>query len=134
MSALETVARTQNAESAQAKAQRLKEKITALRQRMQDMRDIEVRLKDQPHGQICLTDADARSIVSNRIGTGLGGCNIQAAVDAEHHLVVAHDVVTTGSDRGQLSSMTFKAREATGEQSLQVLADRGYYTGEDMGL
>ncbi len=131
MSALETADRTQPVE-AEAKTQRLKEKIAALRQRMQDLRDIEVRLKEQPDGQISLTDADARSMVSSRIGTGLVGYNIQAAVDAEHHLVVAHDVVTTGSDRGQLSSMAFKAREATGEKSLQVLADRGYYTGEEI--
>jgi len=135
MSALETADRTQSAETdpvAEAKTQRLKEKITALRQRMQDMRDIEVRLKEQPDGQISLTDSDARSMVSSRIGTGLVGYNVQAAVDAEHHLVVVHDVVTTGSDRGQLSSMAFKAREATGEQSLQVLADRGYFAGEEI--
>jgi transposase len=135
MSALETADRVQPVQAdpvAEAKTQRLKEKITALRQRMQDMREIEVRLKEQPDGQISLTDADARSMVSSRIGTGVVGYNIQAAVDAEHHLVVAHDVVTTGSDRGQLSSMAFKAREATGDQSLQVLADRGYYAGEEI--
>src|ERR1019366_808967 len=135
MSALETADRTQSAEAdpvAEAKTQRLKDKITALRQRMHDMRDIEVRLKEQPDGQISLTDADARSMVSSRIGTGLVGYNVQAAVDTVHHLVVAHDVVITGSDRGQLSSMAFKAREATGDESVQVLADRGYYTGEEI--
>ena len=135
MSALETADRTQSAEAdpvAEAKTQRLKDKITALRQRMHDMRDIEVRLKEQPDGQISLTDADARSMVSSRIGTGLVGYNVQAAVDTVHHLVVAHDVVITGSDRGQLSSMAFKAREATGDESAQVLADRGYYTGEEI--
>ena len=131
MAALETADRTQSSE-AEAKTQHLKEKISALRQRMQDMRDIEVRLKEQPDGQISLTDADARSMVSSRIGTGLVGYNVQAAVDTKHHLVVAHDVVTTGSDRAQLSSMAFKAREATGDDSLQALADRGYYTGKEI--
>lgn len=70
MSALETADRTQPVE-AEAKTQGLKEKIKVLRQRMQDLRDIEVRLKQQPDGQIFLTDADARSMVSSRIGTGV---------------------------------------------------------------
>lgn len=39
---------------AETKTQRLKEKITALRQRMQDMREIEARLKEQPDGHISL--------------------------------------------------------------------------------
>ena len=131
MAALETTDRTQPPE-AEAKTERLKEKISRLRQRMQDMRDIEVRLKEQPDGQISLTDADARSMVSSRIGTGLVGYNVQAAVDTKHHLVVAHDVVATGSDRAQLSNMALKAREATGDDSLQVIADRGYYSGLEL--
>ena len=131
MAALETADRTQSVE-AEAKTQHLKEKISALRQRMQDMRDIEVRLKEQPDGQISLTDADARSMVSSRIGTGLVGYNIQAAVDTEHHLIVAHEVTNTGSDRSQLTKMAVASSEATGSSSLQVFADRGYYNGTEL--
>jgi len=37
------------------------------------------------------------------------GYNVQTAVDAEHHLIVAHDVINTGSDRHQLATMTKQA-------------------------
>ena len=39
--------------------------------------------------------------MKNRDG-GIVGYNVQAAVDAEHHLIVAHEVVTDGIDRDQL--------------------------------
>src|SRR3712207_9517079 len=43
-----------------------------------------------------------------------------AAVEAGHHLVVAHDVVMTGSDRAQLSPMARAAQEATGASAVEV--------------
>jgi hypothetical protein len=48
-------------------------------------------------------------------------------VDAQHHLIVAHEVTNTGSDRAQLSKMALAAREAIGTTDLQAFADRGYY-------
>jgi hypothetical protein len=65
-------------------------------------------------------------------GTGMVGYNVQTAVDAKHHLIVAHEVTNVGHDRDQLSSMAQKAREATGRNSLTVLADRGYFKGEEI--
>ena len=123
---LETADRTQQPEVG-TNAQRLQDKIAFLKKQMQELRDIGERLAHQPDGQISLTDPEARSMVSSRIGTGLVGYNVQAAVDTQHHLVVAHEVITSGSDRGQLSNMAFKAREATGDVSLEAIADRGYF-------
>lgn len=131
MASVETADRTDSAE-AEEKTQRIKEKISTMRKRMEDMRDIEVRLKEQPDGQISLTDPDARSMVSSRIGTGLVGYNIQTAVDTEHHLIVAHEVTNTGSDRAQLNKMAVAASEATGATGLRVFADRGYYNGPEL--
>src|SRR5436190_20036512 len=56
----------------------------------------------------------------------------QMAVDAEHHLIVAHEVTNIGSDRAQLTSMGQKALDATGCEQLTVLADRGYYNGDEV--
>ena len=32
-------------------------------------------------------------------GTGIVGYNVQTAVDTQHHLIVAHEVINAGSDR-----------------------------------
>ena len=50
----------------------------------------------------------------------------------KHHLIVAHDVVNVGSDRGELWSMATKAREAIGKNKLEVIADRGYFKGPEL--
>jgi len=47
-------------------------------------------------------------------GTATVGYNVQIAVDAEHHLIVAHEVINQGYDRSQLAPMALKAQEATG--------------------
>ena len=58
------------------------------------------------------------------------GYNVQTAVDAKHHLIVAHEVTNLGHDRTQLSSMAQQASQATGKHNLTVLADRGYFNSE----
>ncbi len=54
---------------------------------------------------------------------------MQTAVDAKHHLIVAHEVTNVGSDRAQLSKMALAAREAMGKTRLRAYADRGYFSG-----
>lgn len=60
------------------------------------------------------------------------GYNVQAAVETDHHLIVAHDVVQTGSDRAQLVAMAQKAKQALGVEELDVVADRGYFNSEQI--
>jgi hypothetical protein len=65
-------------------------------------------------------------------GTGIVGYNVQTAVDAEHHLIVAHEVTNQGHDRSQLVPMALSAQEATGNKEITVLADRGYFNGDQV--
>ena len=51
-------------------------------------------------------------MVSQAKGTGFVGYNVQAVVDARHHLIVAHDVNNVGSDRAQLTKMGMAAKSA----------------------
>jgi transposase len=115
-----------------AKSARLREKIASLRERAQRFRDMEPAVRAAPDQQISLTDPDARSMATSGKGTGIVGYNVQAAVDTKHHLIVAHEVTNVGHDRAQLSGMSEQAREAMGHEALIVLADRGYFDGEEI--
>jgi len=75
---------------AEAKSIRLKEKIAGLRQQMQALKVMEQRVQDAPDQQVSLTDPDARSMATSGKGTATVGYNVQIAVDATHHLIVAH--------------------------------------------
>ena len=114
----------------EARIEHLQEKLAALHAHMAELKVIDEQLRAAPDGQVSLTDPDARSM--NARGSGIVGYNVQAAVDAKHHLVIAHEVVTTGSDRAQLSAMGKAAKDAIGCESLEVVADRGYYSGPEM--
>ena len=104
LDALETADRTQPAE-VEAKTERLQDKIETLREQMRRLEQIKEQLEGEPDGQLSLTDPDARSMISQAKGTGLVGYNVQTAVDAKHHLIVAHEVTNVGNDRAQLSKM-----------------------------
>jgi hypothetical protein len=56
----------------------------------------------------------------------------QTAVDAQHHLIVAHEAINVGNDRGQLTSMAQQAQAAMGRKDLEVVADGGYFKGEEI--
>jgi hypothetical protein len=56
------------------------------------------------------------------------GYNVQVAVDTEHHLIVAHEVTNVGSDRSQLTNTAQAAKTALQVESLEAVADRGYFT------
>ena len=117
---------------AEAKTTRIKDKIAGLRRQMQALKAMEQQVQAAPDQQVSLTDPDARSMATSGRGTGMVGYNVQTAVDAEHHLIVAHEVTNVGHDRTQLEPMALKAQAATGCEELTALADRGYFNGEQV--
>ena len=131
LSALETADR-QEGEVAQAKAVRLKDKIAALKEQLQEFKQTAVAVRAAPDQQISLTDPDARSMATSGKGTGIVGYNVQTVVDARNHLIVAHEVTNIGHDRDQLSKMAEQARQGIGHDALTVVADRGYFKGEEI--
>ena len=114
------------------KTTRLKEKIERLRQEMGRLEALDAERKDRPDQQISLTDPDARSMATAGRGSGTVGYNVQTAVDTEHHLIVTHEVTNVGHDRSQLSPMAKKARAVLGADALDVVADRGYFSSEEI--
>lgn len=120
----------QEAAVATAKTQRLEDKITALKTEMKRLTKLEIQMRQAPDHQLSLTDPDARSMKTR--GAGIVGYNVQTAVDAKHHLIVTHEVINDGHDRHQLHHMAQQAKEAIGTETLAVVADRGYFTGEEI--
>jgi len=113
-----------------AKVARLQERIIKLKEQMEELKAIDAKVQKAPDAQVSLTDPDARSM--RHRGGGIVGYNVQTAVDVEHHLIVAHEVTSSGSDRGQLVKMANRARLAIGGEEITVVADRGYYGGDQL--
>jgi transposase len=113
----------------EAKVTRLKSKIEKLQEEIVRLNAINTEMLASEDKQISLTDPDARSMATSGKDTGIVGYNVQAAVDTEHHLIVAHEVTNIGTDRHQLADMAELAREELGSETLDVVADRGYYEG-----
>ncbi len=116
----------------EGKVAHLKDKVAAVKVQMQRLKQIGTQMSNAPDGQISLTDPDARSMATSGRGTGIVGYNVQTAVDAKHHMIIAHEVTNVGHDRTQLASMAKRARDVIGEDELTVFADRGYFKGEEI--
>ncbi len=111
---------------------RLKEKLVKLEEDVKRLRAIEQQVLASPDQQVSLTDPDCRSMATSGRGSGMVAYNVQSAVDTEHHLIVAHEVTNSGSDRSQLASMAGAAKAALHSDNLEVVADRGYFKGEEI--
>jgi hypothetical protein len=116
----------------EAKVARLKSKIEKLKEEIVRLNVINAEMMRTEDRQISLTDPDARSMATSGKDTGIVGYNVQIAVDTQHHLIVAHEVTNVGSDRHQLFNMSEQARDAFGSETLDAVADRGYYEGEEI--
>jgi transposase len=132
LSALETADRQEPADFTEAKVQRLKEKLDKLKEQMAKLDTVETELQKTPDKQISLVDPDARSMATSGRGSGMVGYNVQTAVDTKNHLIVAHEVTNVGHDRSQLANMAQQAKTAMAVSELTAIADRGYFSGEEI--
>jgi len=128
-------------------AEELAEKIASMQEQMGRLQVIEEQVQAHPDKQVSLTDPDARSMAKAGGGSTVG-YNVQTAVDGENHLIVAHEVTNATTDRSQLAAMaeqakvalseetaeekTDEAKEGEPEEALTVVADAGYYKGEEI--
>jgi hypothetical protein len=122
----------QESKVAKDKTERLEGRIAKLREKMQALKKLEVRMLATPDQQLSLTDPDARAMGTTARGRGVVGYNVQTAVDAKHHLIVAHEVSNVGHDRSQLANMAQQAKKAIDTKELKAVADRGYFNGEEI--
>ena len=114
------------------KTGQLESKIGKLQEEVNRLNTLQKELLKKEDQQISLTDPDARSMATSGRGSGMVGYNVQSAVDTKHHLIVAHAVTNVGHDRSALHDMSVKAKEVIGSETLDVVADRGYYNGSEI--
>ena len=118
----------QEQDSEKPTAEELEEKIEWLTRRKEFYAELEEQMEESGESQVSLTDPDARSM---KLGTSRGtevAYNVQISVDGKHMLIVDHEVTNECNDLMQLSPMAVRAKEALEVKSLQVLADKGYYS------
>lgn len=106
------------------------EKIQWMKQRLTELKEMEENIKKSPEKQVSTTDPDSR-LLKTQGKPGVVGYNVQSVVDVTHHLIVAHEVTNT-NDRGQFTSMSKLAQSALRRKEITVLADKGYYSREDI--
>lgn len=105
-------------------------KIEIQKTRKSKYQSIAKQLKENKQDQLSTTDTDAKAVILHR-GVVNVGYNIQAAVDAKHKLVTHFD---TGSvnDTKALASVAIETKELLQVEKMDVLADKGYHTGEQI--
>jgi transposase len=111
-------------------AARLKQKLAAMEEQRIRCQELLVAMEKSPTGQVSLNDPDARSLDKGSQRTV--GYNAQIAVDAAHHLIVAEEVTQEPNDLQLLATMAGAAKAALGVEQIKTVADRGYYSHEQM--
>jgi hypothetical protein len=132
LSQLDTADRQEPSETLNLKKVRLKEKLEKLQSEMEKLAAIEKQVLAAPDQQISLTDPDSRSMATSGRGSGVVGYNVQVAVDTQNHIIVTHEVTNVGTDRSQLANMAQAAKAALQMETLEAVADRGYFNGEEI--
>jgi len=129
---LDTADRQEPTEALAAKAKHLKEKLVRLDGEMKRLEAYERKMLASPDQQISLTDPDSRSMATSGRGSGVVGYNVQVAVETENHLIVTHEVTTSGSDRSQLARVGKAAKAVMRTDALEAVADRGYFNSPEI--
>src|SRR5690242_4221665 len=108
----------------------LAEKIAALRSRRTRCQDMLAELDRTGEDQISLTDPDSRAMAAHtRVAVGY---NVQVAVDPKHKLIVEQQVTNQVLDMGLLTETAEAAKEALGIETIEAVADKGYFKIEDI--
>jgi archaellum component FlaF (FlaF/FlaG flagellin family) len=116
--------------AAKLSTEKLQVKINQLKGRRQFHENLAEGLKESGQQEVSLTDPDSRLMST---GQGLDVCyNVQTAVDSKHKLIVHHTVTNAHTDEDYLVPMATTAKQVLGDENLEAVADKGYYSGEEL--
>jgi transposase len=113
-----------------SRVENLAEKIAAVRGRRERCQEMLTELDRTGESQISLTDPDSRAMAAHtRVAVGY---NVQIAVDTKHKLIVEQQVTNQVLDMGLLTETAEPAKEILGVETIDVVADKGYFKIEDI--
>jgi len=113
-----------------SRVKNLGEKIAAVRERRDRCQKMLVELERTGEDQISLTDPDSRAMAAHtHVAVGY---NVQVAVDTKHKLIVEQQVTNQVLDMGLLTETAKPAKEILGVETIDVVADKGYFKIEDI--
>jgi len=85
----------------------------------------------KPTAQRNFTDQDSRIMKAGN-GNWVQGYNGQAAVDADHQIIVACELTNMAADSPHFEPMLSQVEQNTGQQPKEVTADAGYFSKENV--
>lgn len=116
-----------SAEQIEVALERLRKRDGQLEQAQAELEAREKNKGKDATPRVGLSDPDCVMLTGK--GGALAGYNVQQAVDAQHKLIVAHEVTTHGNDRTSLEPMASQAQQVLGAAAMSVVADTGYTNG-----
>ena len=112
--------------------ERIQQAMKILEVKLSEYNEFEKKLEENGINELNLTDPDAKTVkFGSHQGTDVG-YNIQAAVDSKNKLIAAFDVTNNSADQGELYNTSILAKEKFGIESIEVLADKGYFEASDL--
>ncbi|MEE1354277.1 MAG: transposase [Absicoccus porci] len=109
-----------------------KDDLQMLESRKASYQEMLEQLNNSDETQISTTDPDSR-LMDNKKGGLDVAYNIQATVDAKNSLVIDQYVINAPTDQGELSRASARSQEILSTKDITILADKGYYNGQDLG-
>ncbi|MBN9277118.1 MAG: transposase, partial [Hyphomicrobium sp.] len=115
-----------------ARIARTIKKLAHYKKEAETLRAIGRRMDTTGETQVSLTDPDCRAMATTSKQPRVVGYNVQSVVETKHHLIVAHEVTNHGYDRDALSMMARAAKDVMARETIEAVADKGYYSGEEI--
>lgn len=121
---------TDKAEPDAPTPEQIKAALQELTQRKEKYQEYLKELLESGETQLLLTDPEARRMHSK---DGFHCCyNVQTAVDKGSHLIAEYEVTNHNTDQGLLEEVAQRAKEALEVETIEVVADKGYESREDI--
>src|SRR5947209_10544340 len=113
-----------------SRVKNLAEKVAAISERRKRCQEMLAQLDQTGEDQISLTDPDSRAMAAHtKVAVGY---NVQVAVDTKHKLIVEQQVTNQVIDMGLLTQTAEAAKEVLGVETIDAVADKGYFKIEDI--